>query len=106
MVDKEYPETNVISEGVSNHKPPQTIETLYKEVEGLRATNKEQDIELQKLRANQKNINDRLQAQERYTRKDGLLVVNPPFKARTSKDVPYDTQLFKNFLGISYREIA
>ena len=32
MADKAYPESNVISEIVSNHKPPDTIESLYKEV--------------------------------------------------------------------------
>ena len=36
MEDKEYTESNVISEVVSNHQQPQTFETLYKEVEALR----------------------------------------------------------------------
>ena len=77
MDDKEYPEPKVTAEVVSNHKPPQTIETQYKEVQALREKNKEQGIELQKLRTNQKNINDGLRAQELYTRTDSLLVVNP-----------------------------
>ena len=36
MEDKEYPESNVTSEVVSNHKPPQTTETLYKKTQALR----------------------------------------------------------------------
>ena len=97
MEDKEYSELNVTSEVVSNHKPPQTIETLYKEVQPLREKNRA----ILSSKNFTKNINDRLRAQERYTRRDSVVVVNPPFNSRTSKDDTYDTlQCFENFLGM------
>ena len=42
-----------------------------------------------------------MRAQERYSRKDSVLIVNPLFNARTSKNVTYDTlKFFDDFLGV------
>ena len=46
-----------------------------------------------------KNLNDQLRAQERYTRKDSIIIVNPPFDARKFNDVTAEAlKFFQNFL--------
>ena len=98
---KYLPSVAVTSEVVSNNYAQQKIEALCKEVKDLKQKNIDQDQELKILRANQKNINKRLRAQERYSRKDSVLIVNPPFNAHTSKNVTYDTlKFFDDFLGV------
>ena len=45
-----------------------------------------------------------MRAQERYSRNDSVLIVNPSFNARTSKKVTYDTlKFFDDFLGVKLR---
>ena len=101
MESNEQPSVAVTSEVLSNNYAQQKIEALCTEVEDLKQKNIERDQELKILRANQKNINERLRAQERYSRKDSVLIVNPPFNARTSKNVTYDTlKFFDDFLGV------
>ena len=101
MESSEKPSVAVTSEVVSNNYAQQKIESHCKEVKDLKQKSIEQDQELKILRANQKNINERLRAQERYSRKDSVLIMNPPFNARTSKNVTYDTlKFFDDFLGV------
>ena len=46
-------------------------------------------------------MNDRLRCQERYSRKDCVLISNPPFEARNSADVTRDIlKFFQSFLGL------
>ena len=58
------------------------VNDLTKEVWSLRKTVVEQQKQIVALKDKQGNINDRLRAQERYTRKDSVLIINPPFDAR------------------------
>ena len=81
------------------------VSVLKKEIELLKAKNNIQDEEIRELKAKQKNINDRLRAQERYTRKDSLLIVNPPFDARQVFNVTHETlKFFGKFLGVEITE--
>ena len=91
MESNEQSSVAVTSEVVSNNYAQQKIEALCKEVKDLKQKNIEQDQEIKILRANKKNINERLRAQERYSLKDSVLIVNPPFNARNSENVTYDT---------------
>ena len=79
----------------------ENVSELTKEVRFLRSKTKQQDQEIAKLRENQRNINNCLCSQERYSRKDCVLISNPPFEARNSVDVTRDTlKFFQNFLGM------
>ena len=57
------------------------IQELQTEVSKLRKTIVEQDQKIDMLTKNQKNLKDRPKAQERYSRKDSVLIVNPPFES-------------------------
>ena len=47
---------------------------------------------------------ERLRAQERYSRKDSIIILNPPYDARNVRDVTMNTlKCFKNFLGITIK---
>ena len=70
------------------------VNDLTKEVWSLRKTVVEQQKQIDALKDIQGNINDCLRAQERYTRKDSVLIINPPFDARTAKDVTSETLVF------------
>ena len=72
MESNEQPSVAVTPEIVSNIYAQQKIEALCKEVKDLKQKNIEQDQELKILRANEKNINERLRAQERFSRKDSV----------------------------------
>ena len=87
MEDKEYPESNVTSEVVSNHKPPQTIETQYKKTHARREKVKGQTLRCKTLAQTRKILTIDYEHKKTYTRKDSVLVVNSPFNARTSEDV-------------------
>ena len=53
----------------------------------------------------QVEINDRLRAQERYTSKDCVIICNPPFDSRDSRNVLRNTlKFFENFLNIKLDE--
>ena len=68
----------------------------------MRETVHDQKDEIERLKSNQENLNKRLRAQERYTRKDSILVVNPPFDARVVNDVtPENLKIFEQFLKIT-----
>ena len=70
------------------------VNDLTKEVWSLRKTVVEKQKQIDALKDKQGNINDRLRAQERYTRKDSVLIINPPFDARIAKDVTSETLVF------------
>ena len=53
------------------------VNNLTKEVWSLRKTEVEQQKQIDALQEKQGNKNDRLRAQERYTRKDSVLIINP-----------------------------
>ena len=81
------------------------VSVLKKEIELLKAKNNIQDEEITELKAKQKNINDRLRTQKRYTRKDSLLIVNPPFEARQIFNVTHETlKFFEKFLVVEITE--
>ena len=84
-----------------NNRQTSQIQELQKEVSKLRKTIVEQDQKIEMLTKNQKNMNDRLRAQERYSRKDSVLIVNPPFNSRSVQDVTLETlKFFDKFLGV------
>ena len=66
-----------VANGIVSKNNTQTSQ-IQKEVSKLRKTIVEQDQKIEMLTKNQKNMNDRLRAQERYSRKDSVLFVNPP----------------------------
>ena len=87
-------------------KQPQPIDDKVKElsaeINNLREIVHDQKDEIERLKSNQENLNKRLRAQERYTRKDSILVVNPPFDARVVNDVTRETlKFFEQFLKIT-----
>ena len=81
-------------------KQPQPIDDKVKElsaeINNLREIVHDQKDEIERLKSNQENLNKRLRAQERYTGKDSILVVNPPFDARVVNDVTRETLKFLN----------
>ena len=43
-------------------------------------------------------MHERLRAQGRYSRKDNILILNPPYDARNVRDVTMETlKIFKSF---------
>ena len=95
----------IASEVVVSSIQDTEVSVLKKEIELLKAKNNLQDEEIRELKAKQKNINDRLRAQERYTRKDSLLIVNPPFDTRQVCNVTHETlKFFEKFLGVEITE--
>ena len=86
------------SGSVSKQQQPQPIDDkvqeLSAEINNLREIVHDQKDEIERLKSNQENLNKRLRAQERYTRKDSILVVNPPFDARVVNDVTRETLNF------------
>ena len=100
MECNEQPSVAVTSEVVSNNYAQQKSTHF---VRRLKILNKKilSKIRNYKFFGQIKNFNERLRAQERYSRKDSVLIVNPPFNERTSKNVTYDTlKFFDNFLGV------
>ena len=70
------------------------VNDLTKEIWSLRKTVVEQQKQIDALKDNHQNLNDRLRTQERYTRKDSVLIINPPFDARTAEDFTNETLVF------------
>ena len=84
-----------------NNTQTSQIQELQTEVSKLRKTIAEQDQQFEMLTKNQKNLNDRLRAQERYSRKYSVLIVNPPFDSRSVQGVTLETlKFFDKFLGV------
>ena len=63
------------------------VKDLTKEVWSLCKTVVDQQKQSDALKDKQGNINECLRAQERCTRKDSVLIINPPFGFRTAKGV-------------------
>ena len=61
------------------------LNDLTKEFWSLRKGVVEQQKQIDGLKDQQGNINDRLRAQERYTRKDGVLIINSLLKPEQLK---------------------
>ena len=77
------------------------IYELSAEIANLREILYDQKQQIDDLTPKQANINTRLRAQERYTRKDSILVVNPPFDARKGNDMTFETlQFCEQYLDI------
>ena len=92
-----------VANGIVSKNNTQTsqIQELQKEVSKLRKTIVEEDQKIEMLTKNQKNMNYRLRAQERYSRKDSVLIVNPLFDSRSVQDVTLETlNFFDKFLGV------
>ena len=95
----------IASEVVVSSIQDTEVSVMKKEIELLKAKNNLQDEEIRELKAKQKHINDHLRAQERYTRKDSLIIVNPPFDARQVCNVTHETlKFFEKFLGVEITE--
>ena len=79
-----------VANGIVSKNNTQTsqIQELQKEVSKLRKTIVEQDQKIEMLTKNQKNMNDRLRAQERYSRKDSVLIVNPHLIVEVYRTLP------------------
>ena len=95
--------TEDVANGIVSKNNTQTsqIQELQTEVSKLRKTIVEQDQKIEMLTKNQKNLNDRLRAQDRYSRKDSVLIVNPTFDSRSVQDVTLETlKFFDKFLGV------
>ena len=86
--------TPIAPEVVASTIQDTEVSVLKKEIELLKAKNKIQDEKIRELKSKQKNINDRLRAQERYTRKDSLIIVNLPFGARQVCNVTHESLSF------------
>ena len=80
-------------EGESSQLKKQ-VDQLQNSVTGLIAKNKEQESKIKNLEKMQFDMNERLRAQERYTSKDCLIICNPPFDPRDSKNVLKNTLRF------------
>ena len=100
----ELTNTEDMSNGIvskNNTQTSQIQEELQTEVSKLRKTFVEQDQKIEMLTKNKKNLNDRLRAQERYSRKDSVLIVNPPFDSRSVLDATLKTlKFFHKFSGV------
>ena len=70
------------------------VNDLTKEVWSLRKIVVEQQKKIDALKEKQGNINDRLRVQERYTRKDCVLIKKPSCDVRTDNYRCYETLVF------------
>ena len=71
-----------------NNTQTSQIQELQQEVSKLRKTIVQQDQKIEMLTKNQKKMNDRLRAQERYSVKDRVLIVNPHLIAEVYRTLP------------------
>ena len=91
-------------EGESSQLKKQ-VDQLQNSVTGLIAKNKQQENKIKNLEKMQFDMNERLRAQERYTSKDCLIICNPPFDPRDSKNVlKNNLRFFSDFLKINLTE--
>ena len=78
------------------------VRSLKKEIAFLKHKSAVQDLEIKSLKEQQSAMNDRLRAQERYTRKDSVMVYNPPFDARNCENVTLETlKFFRKFINVN-----
>ena len=59
---------------------------------------------LKSWKKNQRDMKERLLAQERYSRNDSIMILNPPYDTRNVRNVIMETlKFFKSFLGITIK---
>ena len=76
------------------------VSELQKEIVSLKMISVDQQLRIQELEKNQRNIQERLRAQERFSRKDSIIILNPPYDARNVSGETMETlKFFQNFLG-------
>ena len=95
--------TEDVANGIVSKNNTQKSQTqeLQTEVSKRRKTIVEQEQKIEMLTKNQNHLNDRLRAQERYSRKDSVLIVNPPFDSRSVQNVTLETlKFFDKILGV------
>ena len=95
--------TEDVANGIVSKNNTQTsqIHEVQTEVSKLRKIIVEQDQKIEMQTKNQKNLKDRLRAQEQYSRKDSVLIVNPLFDSLSVQDVTLVTlKFFDKFLGV------
>ena len=82
--------TEAVANGIVSKNNSQTsqIQELQTEVSKLRKTIVKQDQKIEMLTKNQKHLNDRLREQERYLRKDSVLIVNPHLIVEVYRTLP------------------
>ena len=86
------------SENVVSNAEEQ-VRSLSNEVRDIKIRVRQQEKVIANLKNQQQNINNRLRAEERYSRKDSLLIVNPPFDANRVQNVTSETlKFFQNYL--------
>ena len=61
------------------------VSELQKEIDGLKTISGDLHLRIQELEKNQPDMQEQLRAQERYSKKDSIIVVNPPYDARNKK---------------------
>ena len=80
------------------------VSELQKEIDGLKMISGAQQLRIQELEKNQRDMQEQLRAQEIYSRKDNIIILNPPYDARNVRDVTMETlKFFKSFLGITIK---
>ena len=62
---------------VSKKYSKDEVNTIVSELEKVKNFSQKQSEEIDNLKKVTKNLNDRLCAQERYTRKDSIIIVSP-----------------------------
>ena len=86
---------------VSKRYTEDEVNTIVSELEKVKNVSQKQSEEIDNLKKLTKNLNDRLRDQERYTKKDSIIIVNPPFDARKFNDMTADAlKFFQTFLKI------
>ena len=83
---------------VSKKYTEDEVNTIVSELEKVKKFSQKQCEEMENLKKITKNLNDRLRAQERYIRKDSIIIVNPPFDARKSNEATAEARKFFQFL--------
>ena len=80
------------------------VRSLSNEVRDLKIRVGQQEKMIANSKNQQQNINNRLRAQERYSRKDSLLIVNPPFDANRVQNVTSEAlKFFQNYPGVKFQ---
>ena len=74
------------------------VNELQRQLDELMGKNFRYKTRIEKLETEQKNLQDRIRAQEQYSRKDKLDICNPPFDAQRSENVLLSESL-KNISG-------
>ena len=79
---------------VSKKYTEDEVNTIVSGLEKVKNCSQKQSEEIDHLKEVTKNLNDRLRNQERYTRKDSIIIVKPPLDARKCNDVTAEALKF------------